>query len=202
VSSALLEVQRGGEGAWIDASCWDAVIEAHRTELAMSLRTQQAYSMHDVKCGPLYNTYLSSDGKPVLLGALEPVFWKNFCTHIGREDLIGYHGGESIDFGKDNDEITAILRDVFATATAAEWTRRFVEWNCPGSAVLDIADIMQHPHYQARAIVEGEPGQWPNITSAIRWHHTDERAGSGMAPPPAIDADRAGVLHDWLGASS
>lgn len=198
VSAALLEVRNSGQGAWIDASCWDAMVEAHRTELAMTMRTQQDFSMHGTDIGPLYNTYLSSDGKPVLLGALEPVFWANFCRHIGREDLIQFHGGKNIEFGEENSQITATLRAVFATATAVEWDRRFVEWNCPGSVVLDIGEVMQHPHFQARGIVEGEPGSWPNITSAIRWHHTDERAGSGMRPAPALDADRASVLRDWL----
>lgn len=199
VCAALLEVRNSGQGAWIDASCWDAMVESHRTELAMMGRTQQRFNMHDSKLGPLYNTYLSSDGKPVLLGALEPAFWRNFCTHIGREDLIAYHSGGEIDFGADDAAIAAILRDVFATATAAEWNQRFTDWDCPGSMVLQIDDVVKHPHFKARGIVEGEPGAWPNIANAVRWHHTDERAGSGMPPPPAIDADRASVLRDWLG---
>lgn len=199
VAAALASVRSGGEGAWIDASCWDAMVEMHRTELAMMGRTQQRFSMHDSKLGPLYNTYLSSDGKPVLLGALELGFWRNFCHLIGREDLVSYHSGGEIDFGVDDAEMAQILREVFATATAEEWDRRFVEIDCPGSVVLQIDDVMKHPHFKARGLVEGEPGEWPNITSAIRWHHTDERAGSGMSPPPAIGADRDSVLHDWLG---
>jgi crotonobetainyl-CoA:carnitine CoA-transferase CaiB-like acyl-CoA transferase len=199
VCAALLEVRSSGQGAWIDSSCWDAIVESHRTELAMMARTGERFSGHDTKLGPLYNTYLSSDKRPVLLGALEPAFWQNFCRNIGREDLIGYHGGDQIEFGGEDDKMTAILRDVFATATAEEWNQRFIDWNCPGCMVLEIEEVMKHPHFVARGIVEGEPGEWPNITNAVRWHHTNERAGSGMAPAPALDGNRADILRDWLG---
>jgi len=46
--------------------------------------------------------------------------------------------------------------------------------------VLDTPAVMQHPHFAARELLEGEPGSWPLMRSAIRWHHTGERAGAGL----------------------
>ncbi|HUF97321.1 MAG TPA: CoA transferase, partial [Ilumatobacter sp.] len=36
ITAALVNVRSGGEGAWIDLSCWDALVESHRTEIALS----------------------------------------------------------------------------------------------------------------------------------------------------------------------
>jgi crotonobetainyl-CoA:carnitine CoA-transferase CaiB-like acyl-CoA transferase len=68
----------------------------------------------------------------------------------------------------------------------------------PGSKILEIPDVMALEHFAARGIVEGAPGSWPNITSAIRWHHTGERAGSGLAPPPALGVHHDEILAEWL----
>ena len=57
---------------------------------------------------------------------------------------------------------------------------------------------METEHFAARRIAEGGDGAWPNVTTAIRWHHTGERAGAGLTPPPAFDENREEVLRDWL----
>jgi crotonobetainyl-CoA:carnitine CoA-transferase CaiB-like acyl-CoA transferase len=201
ICAAIVNVRGGGEGAWIDLSCWDTLVEAHRTELAMNQRLAPdgpPYNGHDSNLGPLYNTYLTSDGNVVLLAALEPKFWRRFCDRVGRPDLIDRHSGGAIEFGEDDEDLRRELSGIFATATADEWNQRFVDWDVPGSKVLQVPDVIQQPHFAARRIVEGEPGSWPNITSAIRWHHVDERAGSGLAPPPELGADRDSIIADWL----
>lgn len=198
ILAAMVSVRTTGEGAWIDLSCWDALVESHRTEIAMTKRTKRPFTMHEPKRQALYDTYLSSDGVPVLLATLEPKFWARFCERIGRPDLINCHAGASLEFGDDDEELRAELELVFATATAEEWLRRFVEWDVPGAPVLDVPHIMGTDHFAARQIAEGGDGEWPNVTTAIRWHHTGERAGAGLAPPPAFDQHRKEVLRDWL----
>ena len=104
----------------------------------------------------LYDTYLSSDGVPVLLGALEPKFWKRFCENIGRADLIGRHTGAALAFGDNDDDLRAELEKEFGRATAAEWLQRFIDWDVPGGPVLDVPQIMATDHFAARQITEGE----------------------------------------------
>jgi crotonobetainyl-CoA:carnitine CoA-transferase CaiB-like acyl-CoA transferase len=199
ITAALLEARATGQGAWIDLSCWDAVVEAHRTELAMATVTGQPFNLHTAGHGALYNTYLSKDHKPVLLGALERKFWVNFCRGVGREDLIGHHTGAQIYFGLEDEALRKELAAIFVKATAAEWDQRFVDWDCPGCTVLQIDDVMKLAHFEARGIVEGDDGAWPNVANAIRWHHVGQRAGSGLTPPPALGADNEEVLDEWLG---
>ena len=198
IAAALVNVRSGGEGAWIDLACWDVLVETHRTEIALSHATGKPNNMHDSHLGPLYDTYLSSDRKPVLLGALEPKFWKRFCENVDRPDLVERHTGDDIDFGWDDDELRDELRPIFASATAAEWHRRFIAWDVPGGPVLQLPEVMELEHYTARGLVTGDAGGWPNVASAIRWHHTGERAGATLLPPPEVGADAADVLRDWL----
>ena len=199
VLAALVAVRTTGEGAWIDLSCWDALVESHRTEIAMTTRTKRPFTMHAPQRQALYDTYLSSDGVPVLLGTLEPKFWARFCEKIGRPDLVGHHTGAALAFGDNDEDLRAELETEFAKATAAEWLRRFVDWDVPGGPVLDVPRIMETDHFAARQIAEGEDGQWPNVATAIRWHHTGERAGAGLAAPPAFDQNREEILREWLG---
>jgi alpha-methylacyl-CoA racemase len=203
VCAALVAVRTTGQGAWIDASCWDSLVATHRTELAMSMVTGVGVSAHrNPRMGPFYNTYLSSDGNPVLLGTLERKFWERFCVNVGRPDLVDWHRGGQIDFANHDDgTLRRELISIFAMATSAEWLERFITWDVPGGPVLDVPAIMQTDHYASRGIVGGEIGEWPNVLSTVRWHHADERAGTGLRPPPALDADRASVLSEWLGVA-
>ena len=198
VLAALVAVRTTGEGAWIDLSCWDAVVEAHRADIAITERSKRFPMQRMGHRQSLYDTYLSSDGVPVLLGALELKFWKRFCENIGRADLIARHSGAALEFADNDDDLRAELEKEFKKTTAAEWLRRFIDWDVPGGPVLDVPQIMATDHFAARHITEGEDGEWPNVTTAIRWHHTGERAGAGLAPPPEFDQHRKEVLDDWL----
>src|SRR5436305_63739 len=61
VCAALVSVRAGGPGEWIDLSCWDALVESHRTELAMNAKTKQSFSLRNTPSQALYTTYLASD---------------------------------------------------------------------------------------------------------------------------------------------
>lgn len=198
IAAALVAVRTTGEGAWIDLSCWDALVEAHRADIAITERAKRSPMQRMGRRQSLYDTYLSSDGVPVLLGALEPKFWKRFCENIGRGDLISRHTGAALAFGDNDDDLRAELEKEFGRATAAEWLQRFIDWDVPGGPVLDVPQIMATDHFAARQITEGESGEWPNVTTAIRWHHTGERAGTRLTPPPKFDQHREEVLRDWL----
>lgn len=198
ICAALAQVRSGGDGAWIDIACWDALVESHRTEILVSMRTGETMNMHERVHGPLYDTYRSSDDKAVLFAAIEPKFWRNFCEGVGRPELVEHHNGTELDMGDDAQYLRKELTSIFAAATAREWDARFLAWDCPGCSVLQMPDVMEHPQFAARHLVEGSPGDWPLMRSAIRWHHADERAGAALAPPPQVGADTTAIFHEWV----
>lgn len=197
--AALASVRAGGEGAWIDISCWDALVETHRTEIAMSHRTGEPFSYKDTPRQALYTTYLSSDEVPVLIGALEYKFWQRFCDGIDRPDLLGHHGGGELEYGDDDAGLEAQLEAVFAEADADTWAARFRDWDVPGGPVLDVPAIMASDHFAARQISAGDENEWPEVATSIRWHHTGTRAGLGLTPPPELDDHGDEIRRQWLG---
>lgn len=198
ICAALLHARATGEGAWIDVSCWDTLVESHRSEIATTWRGEPTNQHHRAHM-PLYDTYLTSDGRLFLIGLLEPKFFQRFCAEVGRPDLLARHGGGMIEFGWGDDSLAGELAALIVTATADEWRDRFLAWDLPGSPVLEIPDVMRLEHFDARGLVDGERGEWPNVLSPVRWHHVDERAGRDLTPPPQLGADSAAVLAEWTG---
>ena len=184
ICAALASVRGGGEGAWIDLSCWDALVGAHRVEIAMTTSTGEAVldahrfspdDVHDLLVEGWCAGPAGHVGAEVLEAILRtyrprrshrPTQRGEFRLRRRRQCPSRRAGGE------------------FAKATANEWLQRFVDWDVPGGPVLDVPAIMKTDHYQARSIAgRGEAG-WPNVATAIRWHHADTRAGAGLQPPP------------------
>ena len=199
ICAALVAVRGGGEGAWIDVSCWDAAIESHRTEVAADMAAGVPFSNHGNRFGAIYEVYTAKDGKLVMLAALEPKFWKQFCRKVGREDLLELGGSDEIDYGAENPRLHAELAKIFAADTSAVWHQRFVDWGVPGARVLDVSEAIRTDHFSARGIVEPRgAGNYPVVTTPIRWHDYGCRAGTGLQPPPYHGANTDEVIDEWL----
>ncbi len=206
ITAALLEARATGQGAWIDISCWDAAVDVHRASLkpllggeATGPQTDRPRRSDDER-GALYDTYRCADDRLVLLGTLEPKFWRNFCKGVGREDLIEqWSGTGQLGFGgTDNRSLRRDLEKIFLTAPASEWQRRFIEWDVPGGEVLSLRDLLSLPHFRERDLVQSTPDGEPYVASSIRWHHTGERAGAGLSRAPSIGEHSGEILRDWL----
>ena len=115
--------QVNGEGAWIDVSCWDALVETHRAEIATQWRTGSPATRTSDPWDRCTTSTPPATVDPVLFGALEPKFFERFCTEVGRLDLFGHHHGGAIEFGVGDEHLRKELEDIFATATADEWRR-------------------------------------------------------------------------------
>src|SRR6185295_15109645 len=90
ILAALLERQRTGEGRHIDAALLDAGVHANLVGWALEADGKKPVGRRLPLTGALlcYNLYETADGRLLALAALEPHFWRRFCTAAGREDLI------------------------------------------------------------------------------------------------------------------
>jgi len=101
--------------------------------------------------GVRYQFYVTSDDRHVLFMASEQEFWRNFCEGIGRPELFEkWPGSQYGDHAKGNRELQAILRDVFATKTAAEWLDFGNEHNTPIAAVNTPKTLAEDPQFLDR----------------------------------------------------
>lgn len=134
-------VVRGeGERAVPSRTCGGAA-QMSSTCVTLTTRAPSAIA-HDRAVGPLYGVHPSSDGCSVLFGAVELKFFERFRAGVGRPDLVDHHFCDDIEFGFGDDELHRQLKPVFASATRQQ---RFVDWDVPGSTVLQSPDSTTSP---------------------------------------------------------
>ncbi|MGH9034644.1 MAG: CaiB/BaiF CoA transferase family protein [Acidimicrobiia bacterium] len=199
IVAALLEARATGRGAWIEVSCWDAAVEATRLRLAHLVAT--GTDLFDVReLGPLYDVYRAADGRLVLFGALERKFWERFCAGVGRPDLASrWKGGEAVQF-EDDEDVRKELDEIFAERPAAEWIGCFIDWEVPGAEILHPQDVLQHAHFRARRLVDGDTGEdpVPSILDPVVWVETQGRPGAGSPPSPVLGEHTDQIMKAWL----
>jgi alpha-methylacyl-CoA racemase len=99
-----------------------------------------------------YRVYATGDGRHVMLGAVEPKFWRAFCEAADRPDWIGRQP-EAL-------PQTALIRDLaayFGALSLVECNTRFSVADCCVNAVLDLAEAVASPHHSKRGVVRRTP---------------------------------------------
>ena len=193
IAAAVHHAKTGGEGVWIDASCWDGALETQRMPIGSYVGAGVPLGVKPPR--PLYDLYEASDGKLVLFCAIERKFWTSFCNGVGRQDLVGRWDGADVDFG-DDVSLRGELEAIFRERPAADWEKLFLDWDIPGSVVLPIGDVLDHPHTVARDLIRRDGRRM--VASPLRWHDRDERPGDGDDRLPGLGEHTDEVLHEWL----
>ncbi|MBM3566239.1 MAG: CoA transferase, partial [Alphaproteobacteria bacterium] len=149
VLGALMGRAKTGKGAFVDASLAETVLSWQAWGLTAAAGPGVAREGAVLNGGAAYyRVYRAKDGKFISLGAIEPVFWRNFCRAVGRADWIGRQA-ESLP----QTALTAEVAALVATATGDEWTKRLENADCCYHPVLDYAEVASAPHVAARGLV-------------------------------------------------
>jgi crotonobetainyl-CoA:carnitine CoA-transferase CaiB-like acyl-CoA transferase len=94
-----------------------------------------------------YNTYRTSDGRYVSLGALEAKFWAAFCKGVGIEASM-----DALMPGPHQAEWRARLDAIFASKTRAEWEAFAAVNDCCLEPVLEPRELVNDPQHVARKV--------------------------------------------------
>ena len=135
--SALLAVQRGGQGQVIDAAMSDgtALIGAltYGIRAAGAWRDEREANLLDGG-EPNYGIYRCSDGKFIAIGAIEPQFQAALFK------------GLALRLGAGRDEIATVI----ASRPRDQWVAHFAGTDACVAPVLDLGEAPVHPHNLAR----------------------------------------------------
>ena len=96
-----------------------------------------------------YHLYETKDGRWMALGALEPVFWTDFCRVVERDDL----AGKAFPEPEDRDFVVAEIESIFAAKTQKEWVEIFREKGVPCEPVLTIEEALERSQLKDRGMV-------------------------------------------------
>jgi crotonobetainyl-CoA:carnitine CoA-transferase CaiB-like acyl-CoA transferase len=196
ILAALHERARTGRGRHIDASLFDVQVAMLANQGANQLighKTPRRMGNAHPNIVP-YQVFPTRDGHMVLAVGNDGQFGR-FCEASGHPEL-----SRDVRFSTNPARVEhrATLVPLITGWTlqrdTADWARLLDVAGVPCSPILDVAQVMEHPHVAARGlrIQPQEAGSPPMIANPML---LDGQRPVADMPPPALDAHPARWLH-------
>lgn len=190
ILAALAERARTGQGQVLDIAMTDGVLPFATTALGAALAGQAVGRGDESLTGGIapYNTYLSKDGHPITLAALEPKFWMAFCAGAGIEPNM-----EALLPGPHQVALKHRVAEVFASRTREEWAKISAELDCCIEPMLTPAEAAADPHLTSRGLffkMQTPRGEVPQFRTPVT--PRDE----AFAPPPRSGEHTRAILRE------
>lgn len=171
VLAALHRAQATGQGSVVDA----AMVDGAASLMGMILGRMASGHWRDGERGgnsldggrPWYDTYATSDGRFMAVGANEPAFYRLLCEGLGLTAEEAAWRDDPASWPR----LRARIAERFATRSRDEWAAVFEPTDACVSPVLTLAEAAAHPHNRARAnfvVADGvlQPAAAPRIAPA------------------------------------
>jgi len=153
ILGALEARRQDGQGCHIDLGIADVAMPLQLFQLAaIDVTVPQPESTYLNGGAAYYRVYTTSDGRHVMLGAVEPKFWRAFCEAAEQPAWIPRQ--------QEKLPQIALMRDLsahFARLTLQECEACFGSTDCCVSPVLDLAEAVATPHHTERGLVRRTP---------------------------------------------
>jgi crotonobetainyl-CoA:carnitine CoA-transferase CaiB-like acyl-CoA transferase len=180
VAAALLRRSVTGVGSVVDVSLLATAMWTLSSDVLSALgggtpRAPEGRAM----VNPLVATYRTSDDRHISLVFLESDrYWAPFCNAAGRPDLVDderfsdHHAR-----GRNAKDLAAVLDEVFATRTFAEWKEALGRIDAPWAPVQAVEELLDDPQVLANdylgevTVDDGESYRLPRVPVQF-----DERA--------------------------
>ena len=188
ILGALVAVQRGAEGRWLDVSMTDGAVSWLALALAAGGAGEKIGRGDQRLTGrhPCYRVYACKGGGFYSVGALEPKFWGALCIAIERPDLVGLQFAE----GAEGEAVHRDMEALFASRTRSEWERALAGLDVCCEPVLDLDEVASHPQIAARRLIATQ-GRGVEVRPAVEmrddWRRLD---------PPGFGEHTAEVLAE------
>jgi crotonobetainyl-CoA:carnitine CoA-transferase CaiB-like acyl-CoA transferase len=174
ILGALVGVQRGDQGRWLDVSMTDGAVSWLALVLAQQGAGEPVGGGDQRLTGryACYRVYECKGGGYYSVGALEPKFWTALCNAVGVPELI------EIQFaaGADRARAHQAMEAVFLSRTRSEWERDLAGLEVCCEPILDLGEMVSHPQIAARGIVVDGPAGVevrPAVLMRADWRRRD-----------------------------
>lgn len=151
ILGALHGRQRTGKGCEIDLALVDTIMPMQMMQVAEHGANGTTGGRGETYLNggaAYYQVYPVRYGRHVVIGAVEPKFWRAFCNAAGRPDWFSRQG-DPLPQNKLREEVSAM----FSTMTVDEATERFGTSDCCFSVVNDLGEALGGPHVAERRLV-------------------------------------------------
>lgn len=149
---ALFERTRSGQGQVIDASMVDGAASLttaiHYFRHVGIWNSERGTNLFDTGA-PWYDSYETSDGKLIAVGALEPQFFAALLAALGVGPA---EAGAQMDRGA-WPQMRELFAQKFRTKTRQAWMEVFDKIDACVTPVLELGEVSSHPHHEARSLL-------------------------------------------------
>ena len=155
ILGALVGRGQSGQGAYLDVAMSDSVLAWQSQALTAMTRGNTLGREQNLLTGgaACYCVYETADKQLVSLGALEGVFWKNFCDAVGHPELIERQSEPLPQTGLISD-----VAATFKTNTRDDWDDVFRDVDCCYHPILEMNEVTGHPQNAARRLIQPQDG--------------------------------------------
>lgn len=156
--AAVIHRHHTGEGQHIDVSMADCVFTMNGVIGAGFLVDQKVpeYESNILNGGSFYDYYLTSDGRWLSVASMEPKFLQALCETLGRPELLTLASSPAV---ADQQSFKTALKAIFILHSLSYWSDLFAEVDACVEPVLDLAETIRHPHFQARGVIQTVAGE-------------------------------------------
>eukprot|EP00743_Colponemidia_sp_Colp-15_P007822 GILK01008471.1.p1 GENE.GILK01008471.1~~GILK01008471.1.p1 ORF type:complete len:396 (-),score=49.01 GILK01008471.1:79-1227(-) len=192
---ALFERSKSGKGQVVDTAMVDGVSYlssfVHRLAAAGHWQRPRGQNLLDTGA-PFYDTYRCKDDRFVAVGAIEPQFYAELIQGLGLDPDQLPHQMDSSRWP----EMKIKFAEVFASKTREEWDAVFGQTDACVTPVLELNEVMNHPHNKERQLLVQNQDQDGTLepTVAPRLSRTP---GHITGPRPRKGQHTAEVFRQW-----
>jgi crotonobetainyl-CoA:carnitine CoA-transferase CaiB-like acyl-CoA transferase len=206
IGAALLARERTGEAPVVDVSLLGNGLWAAQTEIvATNLLGTDTFFKGERRQGtnPINAAYRTKDDAFVQLVMLEADrHWPDLCERLGRADLArDQRFATMADRRQRYAECVAVLAEVFATRTAAEWAEALSGsdgvWSLVRTPREAVADVQARANGYVQEATSEDGAPYAAVSSPVRF----DGICPTHRPAPSLGAHTDEVLVDVLGLS-
>jgi len=192
IMCGVYEARNSGKGQVVDAS----MVEGSAALMGM-FYGMAAGGLHSANRGTnlldggahFYDTYETADGKWISIGSIEPQFYALLLKHAEIEDEAFQNQMDIDQWPNWKEKIT----EIFKSKTREEWCNIMEGTDVCFAPVLELDEVMEHPHNKARQSFI-EVGGVVQPAPAPRFSRTEPEM---RYPPPGKGEHNDEALKEW-----
>ncbi len=192
---ALLARERTGKGQYIDISMTDGMLGLLPLALFFQQRTGEVPRRGESILShryAFYNTYETSDGRHISIGAVENRFWKKLCEHMGVPEYTTLQYDENR-----QEEILDFMRTSFKSKTLAEWETELADLDVCWGKIQNLDEVLNDPLFRARGMVVDILQKNGKKTATIGVPvKLSETPGTVRTPPVGFGENTVSILQE------
>ncbi len=191
---ALYERNRSGKGQFIDVALYDSAIALHQPHAPNYFMAGQKPKLHGNSHGNLapYCNF-PTRGRNIVVGAGNDTQFRKLCQMLGKPEL-----AHEPRFKTNKDrvahktELEAELRALTKDRDGESLANELMQAGVPSGAVMEVPDVMEHPHTKHRDMVWEKDG-YRNVGNPVKLSRTPAAARS---KPRRFGVDTRAVLAE------